>query len=519
MTDNLPATTTQADIVSQFGTMSGFDLLQRQAKMLASSSLVPEQFSFFDKNGKLKDAGAQAYAVANSVIALEIAHRIAASPLVVAQNLVVIYGRPTWSSQFVIAAINACGRFSALRFRLTDPEPEKEVPYTYTEGYGQNKQTKTGKARIQNRTCVAWANDRKTGDILEGPAVSIEMAVKEGWYTKSGSKWQTMPDLMLRYRAAAFFGRLYAPDLLMGMRSVDEAIDIGDDVIDVKPEPTESKIADINAEIKQARKAQHKKAPESPAGDEQPATKANTQAEPQNATTGEPQQPAQEKPVVTESKEIPPAAETAQADVQSSQAEKEPAAGTGVDLNDTAPRPEMVAKIKAELDAITDWQTAYKWEDKNRARLLKDLPNEADRGEVGAYANFIMHLRQIDEKQTVEGVNQWADMKMGGLLKQFESRHHASAKTLFERVQKHALAKIEELRGETKETPPSQLSAAYLRYQEQLYSKESTVQLDQWAFATNATREKQLSADEHAALMDEIGERRAELKAIEDEQK
>jgi hypothetical protein len=35
---------------------------------------------------------------------------------------------------------------------------------------------------------------------------------------------------MLRYRAASFFGRLYAPEILMGMHSVEEAVDI-------KPEP------------------------------------------------------------------------------------------------------------------------------------------------------------------------------------------------------------------------------------------------------------------------------------------
>ena len=44
---------------------------------------------------------------------------------------------------------------------------------------------------------------------------------------KNGSKWQTMPELMLRYRAATFFGRLYAPDILMGMRSDVEVYDEG----------------------------------------------------------------------------------------------------------------------------------------------------------------------------------------------------------------------------------------------------------------------------------------------------
>jgi len=35
-----------------------------------------------------------------------------------------------------------------------------------------------------------------------------------------------MPELMLKYRAAAFFGRLYAPEVLMGMQTSEEVIDI-----------------------------------------------------------------------------------------------------------------------------------------------------------------------------------------------------------------------------------------------------------------------------------------------------
>ena len=54
----------------------------------------------------------------------------------------------------------------------------------------------------------------------------MQMATAEGWSTKAGSKWKTMPELMLRYRAATFFGRLYAPDLLLGMQTVEEARDI-----------------------------------------------------------------------------------------------------------------------------------------------------------------------------------------------------------------------------------------------------------------------------------------------------
>lgn len=61
----------------------------------------------------------------------------------------------------------------------------------------------------------------------------MEMAVKEGWYGKNGSKWQTMLKQMLRHRAASFFGRVYAPELLMGLRSSEEE---QDRIIDVTPQ-------------------------------------------------------------------------------------------------------------------------------------------------------------------------------------------------------------------------------------------------------------------------------------------
>jgi hypothetical protein len=74
--------------------------------------------------------------------------------------------------------------------------------------------------------CRAVAVDLATGETIEGPAVSIGMAKKENWYQKPGSKWQSMPGLMLRYRSASFFGRLYAPEILLGMSTTDELQDI-----------------------------------------------------------------------------------------------------------------------------------------------------------------------------------------------------------------------------------------------------------------------------------------------------
>lgn len=170
-----------------FSDDKSFNHAQRVAIMMAKSDLVPENYKG-DKN------------IPNVMIALEMANRIGASPLQVMQNLCIVHGKPSWSSQFIIASINSCGKFSPLRFDI--------------EGDGDNM------------ACIAWAYDRATKDRLDGPKITMAMAKAEGWITRNGSKWKTMPELMIRYRAAAFFGRLYAPEIMMGMHTAEEIMDI-----------------------------------------------------------------------------------------------------------------------------------------------------------------------------------------------------------------------------------------------------------------------------------------------------
>lgn len=179
------------------------------AKNLCTSNIVPKDY----QNN-----------VANTMVAMELANRTGASVLMVMQNMTVIQGKPSWSSQFIIAIINACGRFTPLRFRYQDLGV-KDVSYVETTGYGQNRQRVNKNLNVRNFSCVACCTDQN-GEVLEGPTVTVEMAVKEGWYTKDGSKWPTMTKLMLSYRAAAFFGRLYCPDILQGMQSLDEVTDV-----------------------------------------------------------------------------------------------------------------------------------------------------------------------------------------------------------------------------------------------------------------------------------------------------
>ena len=184
MTETTTLTTTNNSV---FSGIRAFEDAQRIAKALASSTLIPPQFQ-----------GQQGFA--NCLVALEIAGRMNISPFLCMQHLHIIHGRPSWSSAFIIAMVNGCGRFTPLRFEIS--------------GEGESL------------ACYAVATDIKTNQELKGPTITMTMAKKEGWATKSGSKWATMPELMIRYRAAAFWGRLFAGDLLVGLQTQEEVIDV-----------------------------------------------------------------------------------------------------------------------------------------------------------------------------------------------------------------------------------------------------------------------------------------------------
>lgn len=200
--------------VSVFQSTASFEAAQRMAGALVRSDLVPEAYRGQDKMG-------------NALIAMDMANRMGLSPMVVMQNLHIISGRPSWSSAFIISALNSSGMFSPIRFRVSDKGHKKLNVETWTGPKG-NRQKVKSVVEVDDKEFVAYAVEKETGEILEGPPVTYEMAILEGWFTKNDSKWKTMPELMGRYRAAAFFGRLYAPHILNGMQTDDEVIDVSD---------------------------------------------------------------------------------------------------------------------------------------------------------------------------------------------------------------------------------------------------------------------------------------------------
>lgn len=210
----LPATVPQADCSLTFATRQGLEALQRAGRLFSQSPLVPDAYQ--------GDKG-----LSSCAIALDLANRIGANPLMVMQNLYIVHGRPGWSAKFKIATFNQCGRFSPIRYEFSGTEGQDD--------WG----------------CRAWAIEKATGQRLDGPKVTIKLAKDEGWYSKNGSKWKTMPDLMLRYRSAGELVDTVAPELSMGLPMAEDVEDASDDLppARVSVAPATVGVSEVKAEL------------------------------------------------------------------------------------------------------------------------------------------------------------------------------------------------------------------------------------------------------------------------------
>lgn len=134
------------------------------------------------------------------MIAIDMANRMGVSPLMVMQSLYVVKGKPSWSGQACMSFIQSNPNF-------------KDVTPVYV-----------GEPKTNQRGCYIQATRVSDGTTIKGVCVTIAMAIAEGW-TKN-SKWSNMPELMLVYRASAFFARVYCPSILMGVSVEGEIEDI-----------------------------------------------------------------------------------------------------------------------------------------------------------------------------------------------------------------------------------------------------------------------------------------------------
>jgi hypothetical protein len=173
--------------LSMWNDMAQMKSAYKTAQLLSQSTIIPEQY-----RGKPGDC----------LILLDLCARMGLSPISIAQYSQVVKGNFTWKGQACKALVDGCGRYARPSQYVMVGEPG-------SMGWG----------------CFlrAW---EKTGEVVDGPTVTMQMAHDEGWIQKNGSKWKTMPELMLKYRAAAFFARTETPNLLMGFQTADEVQDV-----------------------------------------------------------------------------------------------------------------------------------------------------------------------------------------------------------------------------------------------------------------------------------------------------
>jgi hypothetical protein len=172
-----------------------FAQLQRIGTMYARSKMVPAHFQGDEPS---------------CMVAVQMAMRLNIDPFMFLQKTYVVGGKPGMEAPLVIALINTRGPFKGpVNWDLKRDDKGDVIE------------------------CTAYATHRETGTVCSS-TVTWKMVEAEGWSKKNGSKWLTLREQMFKYRSAAFLGRLYCPEVLMGMATADELVD---QEIDVTPAP------------------------------------------------------------------------------------------------------------------------------------------------------------------------------------------------------------------------------------------------------------------------------------------
>lgn len=180
-----------------------YELTKKQASAYMYSTVVPEAYRL--PAGATTNSPVYFEKLGNCMVAYNMAARMNIDILEVMQNMYVVHGNPTFKSSFIIGRINSSKRFSPLRYEFR------------------------GEAGKPDYGCRAYAyetTDTGKKEPLYGDWITWSMVQGEGWDRKPGSKWKTMADQMFRYRAAAFWQRVYCPEISMGVMTEDEANDI-----------------------------------------------------------------------------------------------------------------------------------------------------------------------------------------------------------------------------------------------------------------------------------------------------
>ena len=193
--------------VSIFENPAEFAVRSEIARALSKTCFIPESF-----RGKPEDC----------LVALDMAARLELNPIAVFSDIYVIDNRASFSSKFLIALVNRSGRFSRIQY---EEGIDGEADVTFS-GWGESRgQRKTWKEKVPNYFATASFTELASGEVFTSPRVDLRFAEKNGWVSKNGSKWQTMPEIMCRYRAASILIKSVCPEIVMGLEWADDLQD------------------------------------------------------------------------------------------------------------------------------------------------------------------------------------------------------------------------------------------------------------------------------------------------------
>lgn len=179
--------------------------LWKQAEVLSKSQLVPERW-----RGKPGDI---------FIMAVQ-ARELGIEPVAATRLTYVVRGEPALKAEAVIGLVN---RYAGMASEIMFEE--------------------RGELMSNDYAVRAYAISAKTGERLYGIWVGMDMVIAEKWGESKKWGWPHNPKYdtpfraqMLRYKSAAFWARLYAPQVTMGMMIDQEIEDMPDEPREVHAE-------------------------------------------------------------------------------------------------------------------------------------------------------------------------------------------------------------------------------------------------------------------------------------------
>ena len=167
----------------QNNAIDAVDKLYKYSEILAGSTIIPAHY-----RGQTSDV----------FVAVQTAYRMNQDPMMVMQGTYIIKGKLSMYTSFAISLANSSGILQGgIRYKIEGDCDDLKV--------------------------TAFSNLKANGAEISY-TISMREAKAEGWI--SNAKYKTLPELMLRYRAATLLIRTHIPEVLNGMHTVEELRDV-----------------------------------------------------------------------------------------------------------------------------------------------------------------------------------------------------------------------------------------------------------------------------------------------------